>query len=274
MESNPTERSAMRRKLTDPYCTGILSKDLPTELARLQALERWADPTSKAIIQRLPMRIDWSCLEMGAGAGSMAYWLAERCPRGHVVAADIDPRYLDAGRAPNLEIATIDLVREGFPRASFDLIHTRLVLSHIPQRDEILKRAVTWLKPGGSIVVEDYYVLPLEHFPYEEMKRVFGAFVQTLSTQGSDGHWARRIPAKLASFGIGEMRIVSSPVTIGLGQPADEVWHLGFEQFAPHLVKNGSLTADQVAAYRALSKPDAIDVPWIQISVSGRRLKS
>jgi ubiquinone/menaquinone biosynthesis C-methylase UbiE len=33
----------------------------------------------------------WRCLEVGAGRGSMAVWLAQRVgPSGHVVATDVD----------------------------------------------------------------------------------------------------------------------------------------------------------------------------------------
>ncbi|MBV9163202.1 MAG: methyltransferase [Pseudonocardiales bacterium] len=77
-------------RLTDPYSKGIVSKDLPTERERLRLLELDSDPQTIEILQGLPVNASWRCLDLGAGAGSIAYWLADRCRDGHVVAADID----------------------------------------------------------------------------------------------------------------------------------------------------------------------------------------
>ena len=60
---------------------------------RLALLERIFDPLSRQ--RRSLVQPGWRCLEVGAGRGSMAVWLAERVgDRGHVVATDIDVSYL------------------------------------------------------------------------------------------------------------------------------------------------------------------------------------
>lgn len=46
----------------------------------------------------------WRCLELGAGAGSIAHWLASRCPDGQVVATDLGTTFLAARSAPNLRV--------------------------------------------------------------------------------------------------------------------------------------------------------------------------
>ena len=62
---------------------------------RLALLERIFDPLSRQ--RRSLVQPGWRCLEVGAGRGSMAVWLAERVgDRGHVVATDIDVSYLKA----------------------------------------------------------------------------------------------------------------------------------------------------------------------------------
>jgi 2-polyprenyl-3-methyl-5-hydroxy-6-metoxy-1,4-benzoquinol methylase len=42
------------------------------------------------------------------------------------------------------------------PAGRYDLIHARLVLSHLPQRRDVLARLVQALRPGGWLVVEDF----------------------------------------------------------------------------------------------------------------------
>src|SRR5687768_12680860 len=89
------------RRMTDgPDPTTYFAADfaLDAERDRLSILEKALDPITKGHLERLafasttrPRR----CLEMGAGGGSIARWLADRCsPGGTVVAADVDTRFL------------------------------------------------------------------------------------------------------------------------------------------------------------------------------------
>jgi SAM-dependent methyltransferase len=69
---------------------------------------------------------------------------------------DIDERYLESLHVPNLEVRRHDIVTDPLPEAAFDLIHARLVLIHLPQREEVLSRLVAALKPGGWLVDEEF----------------------------------------------------------------------------------------------------------------------
>jgi len=61
----------------------------------------------------------WSCLEIGAGDGSVARWMAARVgPAGFVLATDIDPRFVleDSGANPaNMEVRVHDIVTDSLP---------------------------------------------------------------------------------------------------------------------------------------------------------------
>ncbi|MGH3831357.1 MAG: methyltransferase [Pseudonocardiaceae bacterium] len=70
-----------------------------TERDRVLLLEQVKDPDTIRILESLPINESSRCLEIGAGMGSIAYWLAARCSRGHVVAVDIDTRNLDPQRS-------------------------------------------------------------------------------------------------------------------------------------------------------------------------------
>lgn len=66
------------------------------ELERLQALEDLYDDVTMHRLTTLGVSAGWRCLEVGCGAGGIAYWLAETVgPRGSVVATDLDPRFID-----------------------------------------------------------------------------------------------------------------------------------------------------------------------------------
>jgi methylase of polypeptide subunit release factors len=76
---------------------GVLGYDNPTELSRLLVRERLIDADTCSVLGGLGVRRSWHCLEVGAGTGSIARWLAAQCPEGRVVATDIDTRHRSRG---------------------------------------------------------------------------------------------------------------------------------------------------------------------------------
>ena len=90
----------------------------------------------------------------------MAAWLAEQVgATGHVVATDVDTRYLSRLELPNLEVIehniledSIDALRPG----SFDLVCSRLMLFHLKGRQEqAIRQMAECLRPGGWLLDED-----------------------------------------------------------------------------------------------------------------------
>ncbi|WP_371502192.1 methyltransferase domain-containing protein [Kitasatospora sp. NBC_00374] len=264
--------AAQHHRPTDAYSTGVLGKHLPTEFDRLRALERTLDPTSISILEGLPLRPGWHCLEMGAGAGSMAYWLAKQCLAGHVLAVDVDPRYLDAGRAANLDVAQLDLATHDFPAGSFDLVLSRAVLSHIPERDRVLREAVGWLRPGGWLVVQDFVLLAPEPAAASPLTPFINAMILAGPRQGNDSRWTRRMPAALAGLGMERPHLRMTPVTAGLGGPADELWRISLRQLGPVFVESGAMTREEADTLAdALERGTLVDFSFVFVSAWARR---
>ena len=85
---------------------------------RLDLLEQIYDPVSRE--RRALVQPGWRCLEVGAGRGSMAVWLATQVgPTGHVVATDVDTRYLSRLELPNLEVVEHNILED--PLDALDL---------------------------------------------------------------------------------------------------------------------------------------------------------
>jgi 2-polyprenyl-3-methyl-5-hydroxy-6-metoxy-1,4-benzoquinol methylase len=81
--------------------------------ARLSLLESRLDPGTIFLLNRLGIRPGWRCLVVGAGGGSITEWLCQQTgPEGHVVATDIDTRFIDALDYPNLEVRRHDIVAD------------------------------------------------------------------------------------------------------------------------------------------------------------------
>jgi SAM-dependent methyltransferase len=152
------------------------------------------------------------CLEIGAGGGSVAGWLADRVgPRGHVLATDLNPRHLATDRG--YTVLRHDLVTEPVPEPPWDLIHARLVLLHLPERVEILGRLAAALAPGGVILLEEWasayrgLVLAAPDAAASALvDRYHDVLVgQLLPANGNDPGWAGQVHAAMLAAGLSDV---------------------------------------------------------------------
>ena len=101
------------------------------ERQRLTALEDLFDDTTRHRLDLLGVGEGWRCLEVGAGAGSTARWLADRVgASGQVVATDLDPRFLSDG--PRLKVIAHDILTDDLDTEAYDLVHARACLNISP----------------------------------------------------------------------------------------------------------------------------------------------
>ena len=75
------------------------------ESRRLELFQQRLDPLTIRRIERLAIGRGAKCLEIGGGRGSITRWLSERIgPDGWVTATDLQPGFLDAIDASNVEV--------------------------------------------------------------------------------------------------------------------------------------------------------------------------
>ena len=222
-------------------------------LTVLQSLgDRWTIPRLTA----LGVGPGWRCLELGAGAGSIARWLCDWVgPTGRVTAVDLEPRFLEADPRPNMEILRHDIVADGIPGEGWDLIHTRALLMHLPNRDELICELVGRLRPGGAILLEEADGRPFEAADSPAFRTVWQGCLSMAEKAGGDWSWGYLMPARLAAAGaVGVATAVDAEIFRGASLWA-ELFSLSFEQVAPLLVADG-LPAEVIdAAIADLADP-------------------
>ena len=197
----------------------ILDQRWERESERLDALERCCDPLTVTQLERTGVAPGWRCLEVGAGHGSIARWLAAQVGvHGAVLAIDLDTTLLEPHRGPRLEVRRLDILSDPLPAEAFDLIHARHVLGHLSDRAGALHRLAGALRPRGWMVIEDfdYGWLELGEWPCAPadhgamLARVWGAAIEAMRAGSYDGAWARRLPAAMRAAGLdavaGEVR--------------------------------------------------------------------
>jgi SAM-dependent methyltransferase len=241
------------------------------ERRRLALFAERLDPITIRLIERLGLATSARCLEVGGGRGSMARWLCARVGEGgHVTATDLETGYLEEIALPNLTVLRHDVRSDEFPERSFDLVHARAVLMHVGQRMMTLRRMVSWLAPGGWLLVED---------------GDFGMWVGDYDPVWSahPGAWHEAFPSGSLSQGRAMLRQVHR---LGLedigaeaeldivqpGTPKAEFYRLSMMALAEPLVASGVLTAEDAArAIARVDEPDFLGCGFAFISVWGRR---
>ena len=176
---------------------------------RFSSLESLYDPLTTRHLVATGIGSGWRCWEIGGGSGSIGLWLSERIgPEGHVLMTDIDPRFLAEKRRDNLDVRRHDVGLDPLPDTAFDLIHTRLVLIHVPQREATIARLASALKPGGWLVVEDYDTMLIDRaFPCAVAddaaiaRKCFRALRTLMELRGMDMSWGRSLHGRFVPAG-------------------------------------------------------------------------
>jgi len=150
-------------------------------------------------------------LEVGAGGGSIATWLAKQVgEHGRVLATDIAPREIPAH--PRLQVIEHDITTT-VPAGPWDIIHARLVLMHLPERQRVLHMLAAQLAPGGVLVVEDWdqtwltgRVLRAPSAADALLWTTFNdALIKVFVAAGVDPGWASRAVSVMADAGLADI---------------------------------------------------------------------
>lgn len=184
----------------------------PEAVDRHRHLSEMLDELTFAQLSGLGPLAGRRCLEVGAGAGGVASWLAGQVgPTGRVLATDLNTAHLRSG--DGFAVLRHDLRTDPVPDGPWDVIHARLVLLHIPERREIVSRLVAALAPGGALVLEEWASAhhgPVLAAPDPESARLIEDYHQTMETKvlparGNDPYWAEKVHAVMIEEGLVEV---------------------------------------------------------------------
>jgi SAM-dependent methyltransferase len=228
-----------------PYLFG---HDWAQERRRLALLEEIYDRGTRDLVGRLPLPPGAHCLEVGAGAGSIALWLCDQVgDGGRVVGTDLDVEFLSERAAgTRLEVRRHDIVTDDLEKDAFDLIHARLVLEHIRERDEVLPRLVAALRPGGWLLLEDYDWVRPSSSPHcvgrDLLDRCHEAFAELLFANGYRDDYGLALPGELRAAGLVDVD-AEGRVHLGTpGSPESDWWRLTLAKVCPVIIDRGALT--------------------------------
>jgi SAM-dependent methyltransferase len=246
------------------------------ERERLGSLTQLYDATTLRLAQQLGLTTGWRCADVGAGTGSVALLLAASVgEQGHVLAVDTDTRFLEPLVDATLTVRSQDIAMESLPTGRFDLVHARLLLEHLPQRDGVLRGLADALVPGGWLLIEDFdwATATIVDPPAAVHQRVATACRTVLEAHGYDPGFGRRLPRALRAAGLVDVGTVAASVQVD-ADPVQGVpqWELLVEQLAPAMLGAALVTEEDLREFAVLLH-DGATVVFAPLMVSswGRR---
>lgn len=258
-----------------PY---LFTHEEKTERERLAAIEAGLDPITIEGLEKLEVAAGWTCLEIGAGGGSMAEWLCNRVgPDGRVVATDLETKFLEAIDAPNLEVRKHDITKEELERDTFDLVMARKVLEHLNDPSAAIRRMAAAVRPGGWIYVEDTDLATFQHlsFPYRErFIRAYGKFIESLSSAGFQPKLALNLGSQLRAAGLRDVKLkgVMFEASGDSDHPGGKVFRMTIERMRERMVNDGLLSNEEVDQFlEDMQSPELHGILSVHCTASGRK---
>lgn len=257
----------------------IFAKNEPTpELARLRRIEAALDLHSHRLLEKSSLVSGESCLEVGAGAGSILHWLGERVGvLGRAVGIDKNVSYLGRFSGPPYEIIAGDVL--SLPRRpAFDLIHCRYVLIHNQTRFDILEHLSSLLKPRGRLVVEEPDFESAEWVD-EEYKAsgdlVNRAIRRMFSDMSLDPGYGKRMPGMISRLGL-TVDYVEAAVHLEPGAgPVALLMADSAEALRNKYLSTCEVDSDAIDRYIVGSRdPNSWSIYYSTVRVMARRLRS
>jgi trans-aconitate 2-methyltransferase len=163
------------------------------------------------VLARLSLRGDETVLDAGCGTGRVTRLLAERLPKGRVIAVDASADMVEKARQSlpeNCEVRQVDLLELAVDMP-VDAILSTAVFHWVPDHDRLFARLHDALRPGGRLVAQCG--------GQGNVQRVFGAILEVREERpfaeflsGWRGPWTFPSPedtrTRLERAGFGEVR--------------------------------------------------------------------
>jgi SAM-dependent methyltransferase len=201
---------------TPPHSDIYLLGRSDVEQERLRKQVYVLHTEARWLLDQLDIRPGARAIDIGCGPQGILDLLAERVGlRGSVVGLDSSAQFVAAARQfaadrglDNVEVIQADAKATQLPRASFDLVHTRLVLVNVAEPERVVDEMVALARPGGIVAsYEADYILHICHPMISAWTRLFEVFHTYARAHGVDLFVGRKVHGMLRDAGIIDLQV-------------------------------------------------------------------
>ena len=235
------------------------------ERRRLALIEQCYDPMTIAALSALGVAAGWKCADVGAGGGSISRWLRDQVGRsGRVVAIDLDTRFVED--EIGIEAQRCDIMNDELQGGAFDLVHCRLLLHHLRDRQvEAVRRLADTLRPGGVLIASECYLGAMRASPNHAFAELWRGLYAAMPN--ADYEWAVALPATLQAAGLTEVAATGAVDVVRGATPVAEFWRLTVEAVRGRMPDD----IDVDAGLAVLANPASFEPSFVWYTAWGRR---
>lgn len=257
------------------------------ELERLLGQAEDLKPESTWLLDNIGIERGWHVADIGCGPIGVLDLLSERVgPTGSVVGVEREPRFAAMARAEiakrglrNVTVVEGDTLSTELEKATFDLVHERLVLINVPITNQhaILASMVEVARPGGIIATESWdrasYACHPENASWDILNDAYREAVRATNGDGTSG---RTLPWLLRSAGVREIRTKIHVRAVEIGDPR-RTHRLGILDVSKDkILATGRLSETEFNEHRAalaahLADPDTLVIDQLFVQAWGKR---
>src|SRR5580765_189506 len=266
------------QQLPESRVRGVMIDLASNASTRFAALADSFDAGTRRHLMTRGVAPGWHCLEVGGGSGTIANWLSDQIgARGRVVVTDIDTRFLEPLKRPNIEVLRHDITSDPLAEGVFDLIHARMILIHLPERDAVLLRLAAALKPGGWLVCEEFdgESVPPDAgvSPGEIVLKTHDAMRRISDDRGVDRRYGRLRFGQFRRLGLADVGADAHMTMVHAGSAVARLLRASYELRRESMIAAGYVSGEEFDA--DLARMETIDFMMpspIMWTAWGRRL--
>ena len=224
-------------------------------------------------------------VEIGCGPHGCLDLLSERVgPTGRVVGVERSAEAVALARTlisqrnfENVEVLEGDARSTGLPRASFDVVTSRLVLVNVPQPAQIVAEAVALVRTGGWVAFHEAdYVSHVCDPPSNAWTSLVELLQRYSAMNGIDPMIGRKLPRLLREAGLTDIRVNPIihvyPANHGRRNLLlDFSENLSERLVAQKLIGEAELTGLKAELAKHLADPDTLVVSHLYFQAWGRK---
>ena len=264
---------------------GYIFAHAPNEVDRLQSWALSWEPETEAMLDRIQVQSGWHTIDLACGPLGIIDSLSRRVgSAGRVVAADLNPTMLSAGRRyaqenalNNVEFIQANAFQSGLPRASFDLVHARFMFAPLGRDDTLLDEMIALTRPGGIVASQEsdesgYVCYP----PQPAWERLKQLTVAAFARGGGDYSAGRRTYGLFRRAGLENVRVRAACLALPTGHPY-RLWPVESAlAFRPRFLEWGFITASELdhllqECERIARDPETFLTSFVVMQVWGRK---
>jgi ubiquinone/menaquinone biosynthesis C-methylase UbiE len=191
---------------------------------------------NEASLRELQLRGDEKILDVGCGMGQFTRLMSRVVePSGKVIGIERDADQIEAGKKIEAEYEesasaeirqgdALNLPLQESEWGTFDVVHSRFLLEHLPDPEAAVAGMIRAAKPGGRIVLsdDDHDVLRLWPEPAGFME-LWHAYIQSYFRNSTDPYIGRRLVSIMQKAGAEPRRNTWMWFGACAGNPAFEI---------------------------------------------------